>query len=226
MPRSGEWKITKQIRADRERLRTLTREQKKQFIWDYYKLPIIVAASAVFLVLLTLVTNIGRGDTVLYAVLINADDSGDGEVFARLLTQSGVDMTGRRVDVNAGYSLNMEGSEASDANTVQVLAALFGIGDLDLFAADERVFASYAAQGAFVDIALFVDADVLSAHADDLYTYEDSYGNRILGGIWLREGSPLHEAGYYTGDVLLGAAARAEHLDEALAIIKMVLSTK
>ena len=216
-------KISQRLKKDRERIRSLSPAQKRQFIWDYYKLPVIAAASVVVLAALTLVFNAGRGDTVMYAVLVNADDRADESVFTRLLEEGGMDMTGKEVGVAAGYRLGLEGGEITDVSTVQVLAALFGIGDLDLFAADESVFASYAAQDAFVDISLFVDGGVLAAHEEDLYRYLDSYDHEIVGGIWLRESSPLHEAGYYTGDVLIGAAAQAEHIDEAVAVLKQLL---
>ena len=216
-------RISERMEKDRERMKTLTTAQKRQFIWDYYKLPIIAAASVVVLMALTLIFNVGRGDTVMYAVLVNANDQADSAVFTQVLEESGMDMSGKEVSVAASYRLGLEGGEVTDVSTVQVLAALFGIGDLDLFAADESVFQSYAVQDAFVDISLFVADDVLAEHEEDLYRYLDSYDHEIVGGIWLREGSPLHEAGYYTGDVLIGAAAQAEHIDEAVAFIKELL---
>ena len=101
---------------------------------------------------------------------------------------------------------------------MQVLAALFGIGDLDLFAADEAVFASYASQEAFVDLSLFLEKEDLARH--ERYTYPGEGGREIVAGIRLKPGSPLHRAGYYTDEVILGVAANAQNLDPAVAFVK------
>lgn len=104
-----------------------------------------------------------------------------------------------------------------------MLAALFGIGDLDVFVADEAVFDSYADQDAFVDLSLFVEPEVLEACSDALYYTENADGEQILSGIRLREGSFLHRAGYYGQEVLMGVAANAQNLDNAVTMVQQVL---
>lgn len=209
----GEGRIAKDLAT----LRGLGKRERREFIWDYYKIPILALASILALAALSLAAGIGRGSTVLYAVLVNADDTGNSAVFSELLAQSGIDMDGKQVDVSAGYTLRYDGMGASDGETIQVLAALFGIGDLDLFAADQPVFDSYASQGAFVDLGLFIGKEELARQ--ELYLYEDSNGHQAVAGIWLREGSPLHRAGYFAEDVVIGVAAQAQNLDPAVALL-------
>lgn len=209
---------TGQIRQDIKTLKGLEKNRRLEFVWDYYKLPLIVLLSVAALAVLTVALNAGRSNAAVYAVLVNADDSGDSAVLTGLLEQTGEDMQGRTVDVSAGYTLRYDSYTSADGETVQVLAALFGIGDLDLFAADEAVFASYASQEAFVDLSLFIEQEDLANHA--LYTYEGQGGREVVAGIWLKPGSPLHRAGYYTGDVIIGVAANAQNLDPAVAWMK------
>ena len=121
----------------------------------------------------------------------------------------------------AGYTLRYDDYSSTDGETVQVLAALFGIGDLDLFVADEPVYSSYVAQDAFIDLSLFVEKEDLEPY--DLYTYTGEEGREIVAGIWLHEGSPLHRAGYYTGDVIIGVAANAQNLDPAVDFMKTLI---
>lgn len=211
------------FRRDKEALRELKGHRRMEFIWDYYKLPILAAASILVLLLLGAVFNIGRGEVAMYAVLVNADENVESPVFDELLTRGGARMDGRTVNVVSNYKLGGEFSEAYDADTLQVLAAEFSIGDLDLFGANEEVFRSYADLDAFVDLSLFIDRDLLERHREDLYTYENSDGVEIVGGIWLRDGSPIHRAGYYSGDVLFGITAKAEHMDEAILLIRQLL---
>lgn len=211
------------IARDKEALRALKGRRRREFIWDYYKIPIIAAASVLALLLLGVVFNAGRGDIAMYTVLINADEEVESPVFDELLARGGMQSDGRKVDVVSNYKLGGEFSEAYDVETIQVLAAQFSIGDLDLFGANEEVFQAYAAQDAFVDLSLFIDQPLLERRQADLYTYENSDGVTIVGGIWLREGSPIHRAGYYSGDVLFGIVQKAEHMEEAIAVVRQLL---
>ena len=104
-----------------------------------------------------------------------------------------------------------------------VLAALFGISDLDLFASDEAIFQRYADQNAFADLSKLIEPELLSRHEADLYYYDTEDGQRVLGGIVLHPGSVLHQAGYFHADVILGAAINGENLDMAIRFIKALL---
>lgn len=211
------------FQRDKKALRELKGHRRLEFIWDYYKIPVLAVASVLALFLLASVFNMGRGEISMYAVLVNADEETESHVFDELLARGGAQAEGRTVDVVSSYRLGDTYSEAYDAETIQVLAARFAIGDLDLFGADEAVFHSYATQDAFVDLSLFIDREILEQHQADLYTYENADGVEIVGGIWLHEGSPIHQAGYYSGDVLFGIAQKAEHMDEAIVIIFQLL---
>lgn len=215
--------IKKRIHRDITYLKTLKGKKLWEFIWDYYKIPIISVASLVLVFVLAGMLNLSRGDIAMYAVLVNANEETESTVFDELLTRGGMDLGEKTVSVIANYKLGGQFSEVYDMETVQVLAAQFAIGDLDVFAANEAVFTSYSVQDAFVDISLFMEPELLERKKEDLYWYENSDGVKIAGGVWLRDGSPLHEAGYYSSDVLIGVVANAQNLDEAVAAILQIL---
>lgn len=216
--------VKERLQKDRASLEALDRQGKLLFLWDYYKIPILAAACVLALALITAATSANRGPKAMYAVLVNtADAQGGREALDALLEQGGVDMTGRRVDVTADLRLGGAFSESEDMQAVQVLAALFGISGLDFFAADEPVFERYAEQDAFLDLSLFLDRQLLDRRRDDLYYYQNGEGQTVLGGVILRAGSPLHEAGYYTDDVVAGIAANAQNLEEAVVFLRQLL---
>ena len=215
--------IKTRIRRDIEYLRTLKGRRLWEFIWDYYKLPILTVAFLVAVLALGGLFNVGRGEIAMYAILVNANEEAESTVFDELLTRGGVELGEKTVSVITTYKLGGEFSEMYDVETIQVLAAEFAIGDLDIFGANEEVFATYAAQDAFVDMSLFMEPELLEQHRENLYVYKNSDGVEIVGGIWLRPGSPLHEAGYYSGDVLLGVVANAQNLDEAVTAVLQIL---
>ena len=209
------------LRRDRETLRRLDGKARIQMIWDYYKLPLIGLACVVFLAALTISIRLSASGTAFYAVLVNAQDDGDSSGLDALLSRSGISLGGRTVNVSAGYALRYDDPAGNYADTVQVIAALFGIGDLDLFAADEPVFEAYAAKDAFVDLSLFIERQDLDRMRTWTRTGEN--GRELVDGLWLSPPSPLHDAGYYTGPVIIGIAANARNLDEALAFVKQLV---
>lgn len=219
-------KLRQRWEKDREALKKLSGRDKWLFVWDYYRIPLITAACVMLLTAITLLTNAGREEVALYAVFVNTDvslEEPDASALNDLAEAAGIPMEGKTVDLTANLTLGQTYSEAADAQTVQVLAALFGISDLDLFAADQAVFERYAQQDAFADLSVLIDRELLAGA--DLYTYSVE-GKTVTGGIVLHPGSVLHRAGYYHGDVIVGAAINAEHLEEAVAMLRAMLEAQ
>lgn len=214
------------LRQDRETLKRLEPKARIQFIWDYYRLPIIAAAVGLALLITAVGLNLGRGEVAMYAVFVNTDQTGlepDAALLDAVLEEAGKDMGKKHIDITANLYLGQDGTY--DGETIMVLSALFGISDLDLFAADEAVFRRYADQNAFADLSRLIEPELLGEHERDLYYYDTEDGQRVLGGIVLHPGSVLHRAGYYHADVVIGAAINGENLDEAVRFIRALLAT-
>ena len=213
-------KFQKFFRTEKEKLDSLTPRQRMIYLWDYYKLPIGAVVLAAALLIYTLSYRSGRGKIDMYAVLVNADE-GDSSIFTQALEERNLGGT-VSVDVSLFYTNAAELTE-EDISTIEVLFALFSIGDMDLFAANPEVFVRYTAQDGFENLKLLLPQELQRNHTDALIRYTTETGQEKVGGILLKNGSPLHRAGYYDGPVAVGIAARCEHLDEALATIEYLL---
>ena len=224
-------KLSQRLAQDRETLRRLEGKARGRFIWDYYIIPILVLAAAIVLGAIALGSGVRHGKTALYAVFVNAAPAEDGmhdaAALEALLERGGVNMKGRHVDLTADLYLGGEYDAGDDGRTIQVLAALFGISDLDFFAADPATFDRYASQDAFADLSRLIEPELLDAlPEEDRITYANSDGVTVTGGVVLHPGSPLHDAAYFFGDVAVGAAANGENLDAAVALLRELLRSK
>lgn len=219
-------KLSEKIRRDRQRYAALSPSEKRAFLWDYYKIPILALVCAVLLGGIALLEGLNSRSVAVYAVLVNAapDTEAAQTCLEDLLTDSGMDLKGKRVDANVSLSLGQTTQEAEDAQTVQVLAALFGVSGLDFFAADEEVFDRYAVQNAFADLSKLLDPALLEAFSDDLVYVTPEDGSRQLAGVRLHGGSPLHRAGLYSRDVVMGIAENGENMEAALQLLKEILA--
>lgn len=214
------------IQRDRKAYTALKGSDRLLFLWDYYKIPILAVICAAALILISVATGSGRKNVAMYAVMVNTAASGDdadADMLNQLLADAGVDMDGKTIDITADLHLGRELDELGDAQTIQVLAALFGISGLDFFAADQTTFEKYAVQNAFADLSVLIGPEILAQHLDDLCYYESPDGHMVLSGILLHSGTALHDAGYYAGDVVVGIAANAENMEEALNLLIKLL---
>ena len=223
-------KINERIARDRETYRKLPdRKSRINFIWDYYKIPIIAVLTIIGLALILFISNIGRKDASMYVVLLNNDSSlveCDPSIFDEQLSKSSLNLKGKSVDVNDKLSVGYEGNEAADIETMQILTALFTISDLDLYVADKKYFDYFLEDGGYCDLSLVLDEDLLNKYKDDLYYWENSNGQKILCGIILHKGSIIHKAGYYHDDVIMGVVSNANNMEVAVEFIRLMLSDR
>ena len=214
-------KIREQIKKDIERYKGLKNSSEKAaFIWDYYKYPIIAAGAALVILILVLLNNIGRVKTSRYMVMVNSDAAYvecEDTLIQKLLTDSGYETNGKKIDINTSYTLGTAGSATSDMETLQVLTALFTISDMDIYVADREYFDYFAGEGGYADLSLLIDKELLDKWGDRLYYTTDNNGKRVLSGVILTDGSVFHRSGYYHDEVILGVVARAENLEAAVA---------
>ena len=220
-------KISEQIKRDRQKLSEMTGLSSKiRFLWDYYKAPIIAITLVLTIGLISVLNNIGRANVNLYVVLLNNDTiirECDESIFNDTMSRRGIDMKKKTVNVNTELSVGIGSDEAADMETMQVLTALFSISDLDVYVAPREYFDYFAANNGFADLNVLMDKNLLAEYSADLYKYDETAANRPVQGIVLHKGSPLHKAGYYHGDVIIGVVKNAVHFDEAVTFLQQLL---
>ena len=213
-----------QLEIDKKKWKELPdRESKIHFLYDYYKVPILVSVIVVFLLLYTIIHGLLVTPVKLHVVLVNNDSlvvECDDSVFEEIYEKTGREDRGV-IEVRTDLHVREDDTGTVDMGSREILAALFTMGDLDIYVSDPKTFEIFANQDAFIDFSLLNDEEILSS--DMIYRMEKEDGTSFVPGILLKEGSFLHEAGYYHHDVVLGAAANGEHMEESIAFIKEIL---
>ena len=214
-----------QLEKDRKQFKELPdKKSKLTFLYDYYKVPIIIALIVVFLLGSFIFRSVFTVPVKMRAVLVNSDSlvvEGDESVFEEIYG-----LTDRRdrgkIDVRTDLFLSEEEGR-EDMSSLEVLSALFTLGEVDLYVSDPAHFDSFAKQDAFADLSVLLDEETLEKAKEDLYTVTKDDGTSVPFGILLKEDSFLQKAGYYHHDVVLGIAASGEHMEEASAFLKAYL---
>ena len=206
------------IKRDLENLKALPPKKRWGFIWEYYKMTICVCVLIILFLAVGLITLSSNRQSDLYVVLINSME-GNPAVFSEQM-QKGSKKEAEKIDVER-YTLDLSGSNSADATTIQVLAALFSMGNMDVFVSDPEVFERYASEGGFVDLSTWIDTENWT-HSTNTLHYTEVNGKSIPIGIELSADSLLHQSGYYEGTAIIGVVANAVHLDAALVLLKQI----
>ena len=214
-------KLHETISQDKEKLSRLDKKGKALFLWDYYKIPILAAAVVLFIATIAFFDSLGRKDVLFYAVLLNSDDQAveaDQSVFDSLMESSGYDMDRKTVDIRTDLRLGDEYNSQQDGQTLQVLTALFAISDMDIYVSPKEYFDLFARDEGFADLSQILEQDLLNRYRDSLYYYEEK-----PCGIILKNGSVLHQAGYYHDEVIIGIVTNAVNRQAAIDFLSGLL---
>ncbi|MBR6322530.1 MAG: hypothetical protein IKR59_06640 [Lachnospiraceae bacterium] len=210
------------LKRDRETLKTLSGKQKRQFIWDYYKIPLIVIASVIAVALFAILVRTPKKDIAVYIVWVNAAPAQEEiTYFDELLRSAGIEEKKANADVNASLTYGLPGNEASDAQTMQLLSALFGIGDMDLFAADAETFSRYSSKDAFANLEALLAPELIELAGDRLLYTVTGKGERIASGYKITANSSAAQAGYLAdgSTALAGILENAQNRENAALLL-------
>ena len=214
-----------QLKKDRETLRSLQGKKKLQFVWDYYKIPIIVLLFAVAVLMLAILVRSPKKDIAVYIVWVNAVSQDENTYFDEMLHAADPELSEKSVDLNTGYALGGEGNEGSDAQTMQVLAALFGIGDLDVYIADSTYFEMYERKDAFADLSELMAPELLEQAGDRIRYHVTEKGLRIASAYRIDAGSGAAEVGYLRPgeEAYLGILDSAQNKETAAKLLSEMI---
>ncbi len=214
-----------QFRRDRETLKGLRGKKKLQFVWDYYKLPMIVLAFALMMVVLSVLVRSPRKNTAVYVVWLNAVTPEENTYFDDLLHEAAPELSKKSVDLNTSYSLGGEGNEGSDAQTMQVLAALFGVGDLDIYIADSTYFEMYERRDAFSDLTELLPEEIIEKAGGRIRYHVRKNGQRIASAYRIGPDSGAAEAGYLRPgtEAYVGVLDNAQNRETAAKLLSQMI---
>ena len=170
--------------------------QKISYYWYYYKwIYLLIAAAVIFAIVIgkTAYEKMNQ-DVVLHVVGANAGTYTDEceKYFDDFLTKYDYDDRAV-VEKEFSISTNQE-SSAEGAMALQLLAALFAGGNVDIFISDAQLFDDECAKNAFINMEEFLPEDILERCSDRLYYAKDADGEEkpyglLIAGTKLASGS-------------------------------------
>ena len=163
--------------------------QKISYYWYYYKwIYLLIAAAIIFAIVVgkTAYDKMSR-DVLLHIVGANSEEYTESceEYFDKFLTEYNYE-NNAVIETDFSISINEE-SSSEGAMALQLLAALFSGGDVDIFISDSKLFDDECERNAFISLDDFLPQDMLEKYSDRLYYATDAKGNSKPYGLSLKD---------------------------------------
>lgn len=148
--------MKKWLRTEWEKLAPMTWKQRREYIWEYYKLALIAAAVLIVFTVSMVQNSLYRQKTLLISgIFINSTTTEEGYAFVKegYWEHCGADSDTRAelVEVRS-IRYNVEQPTAMDANAVMTVDAMIAAGDLDYIICDLTAAEFYGRQGYCFDL--------------------------------------------------------------------------
>lgn len=240
----------KKLSSEKEKLATLHGAQKIQYIWDYYKLPIVVICIFMYILCYFLYRHFTHKETVLYTALVNvvASDSLTEQLSTGFLNSAEFDSSKNDLQLYTGlYLTNDEANpyyEYTYASRVKILA-LIDSEQLDVVLMNREAFDIFSQNGYLCNLEELLYAsdppDIYTAlkpyFVTNLVILEDNYVDAQLDpsipyqaiteeyvtGIDLSQAHLIRQAGF--DDIMyLGIIDNSTHKSTSSAYIEYLFS--
>ena len=193
--------VVEEIREQQKKaFATMTPREKLAYCWDYYKVHTIAAVIVVVFVISFINSYRSNKPFAFYAILLNADTSGDHAVTAAawdeaFMEYAGIDPEAYQVNIDTSVSISADGGSQYDVANRQKMAAMMQAGDIHAIVADTETFEGYARLEYFYDLNTVFTKEELAPYADLLY-YTDGAAFDEDTGDTLEDMETAQEAVY------------------------------
>lgn len=234
-----------EIKKESIKLKDMPPRKKAEYIWEYYKIPIIgLLAVVVFIITFTRDYRINKRPYFLDAIVINSDIgySADNYLLNDFVKYAGVDTETYNIAVDTSIYVDEEKFDQMTMANSQKIMALFAAGELDVVMGPDSIMDQYGKMDAFMDLEPVISGDLKKRLEDagcEMYyatAYEDDEdGNPVpvktyLAGVYLDRSKYLAslEGGAFrtvtgTGKKpVFAIAARSQRVENSLKFLSML----
>lgn len=138
--------------TEKEKWDSMSNARRAQYIWDYYKLPIVVLCIVLYIISYSVYRHVTHKDSILYTALINVNMGSDleAQITDGFLADQGADTSKNMFTLYSGWYLTdnelNEYHEYTYATQMKVLAAIDNE-ELDVVLMNREAFDAFAQNG-------------------------------------------------------------------------------
>ena len=204
----------------KETFKSLSGKKKIEFIYDYYKLPIIGALLAIIIISYMTYSFITKQDTycniTYYGSTINTDN------FNKIKDTLNENILGddkKYTIFTDTLLINSNLNYGDDPTTTQAFAIKLAANEIDILLVEKNNFEYFAANNMLLDLNSLEGFDSLNISEADLVTAEDQSGNNNLYGIKVDNLNLLKDSGFNNENTILSIAISSNRHEGVIKVL-------
>lgn len=204
----------------KETFKTLSSKKKIEFIYDYYKLPIIGTLLAIIIISYMTYSFITKQDIycniTYYGSTINTDN------FNKLKDTLNENILGndkKSTIFTDSLLITANSNYGDDPTTTQAFAVKLAANELDILLIEKNNFEYFAANNMLLDLSSLEGFDSLNISEEDLVTVKDQSGNSNLYGIKVDNLNLLKDCGFDAENTILSIAISSNRHEEVIKVL-------
>lgn len=179
----------------------MSKAEKKDYIWDYYRYHIIIGVLVIFCLISVVINRLTYKEPLLNVLMLNYAGEEDVSLsgFTSFLENYGYENFDEAVTCNTSlYFLDNAGTEYQDYQTKEALYAWISAGEYDVFFGTGDLFLQIVDEGVLINLTEFLSEDLLAKYEGNLiYSDEDDTVEPYPCALQLKENGWLNEYQYY-----------------------------
>lgn len=205
----------------KEKFKTLSTKKKIEFIYDYYKLPIIAVLLGIIIISYMVYSIATKQDTycniTYYGSNANSEELSTikDTLNERILSddkKSSIFVDSIFVSPNSSYG--------DDPTSTQAFAVKLAANEIDILLLNKNYFDYFAAQGMLLNLNSLPGFDSLNFIENDLITVKDQSGNENLYGIKINNLNLLKDSIFDLDNTILAIAVSSQRNEQVLQVLK------
>ena len=182
-------------------IKDLKGKARIEYIWDYYKLPILAVICVIAFIIYMIVHFVTYKETALEIFMVNTTNQNTEEVAAstdEFFQQEGLSGKDEEIFIDTSILFSEDMGDSTNYYSNRSLTVKFAVGGGDILFAPDYVFNNYAGSGAMMPLTDVLTDDELEQYKDILvYTTEEESGETYPCGVALTDNEWLLTHHFY-----------------------------
>ena len=218
---------------EREKIKALPFKEKIQYIWMYFKIPIIIALFVIgfgtFLIV-RIATNIPDNWLTVTFANTTARAGTGSEIWKDFTEYAGYDLKQKKVEFNAESYFDYLQNQARGNAYYNAFVSLADAGEIDAITMSKDSLAALGQSGRLFDLNDEACASLKEKYADRFIYYtpvnDEEHTAPIPVGIDVSDSLLVTKYQVYSGDCALGVGAHSENIKEVEDFLRFILEGK
>ena len=208
----------------KETFKSLSRKNKIQFIYDYYKFPIIAGILSIIIISHISYSIATKQNTycniTYYGSNINTDNFNK---LKDILNKSILSNNKKYAIFTNSLLVDSNSNYGDDPTTTQAFAVKLAANEIDILLVEKNNFEYFAANNMLLDLTLLDGFYDLNISEDSLITSTDQSGNNNLYGIKVDNLNLLKDCGFNNENTLLCIAISSNRHQEIIKVLNEII---